>query len=203
MVKIFLWGTAFVILSIFAHWNEFFPIDPVISHQIQSINLPYFNSLMEMVTAVGNLPGTLLIITLTSLMLAARKKIQETIFFLAAIGASWLSVTIIKELVARPRPADGMVYILGDVNGLSFPSSHVANYIVIFGLISIFIHQNTQNNWLRHGILVIFILLIALGGLSRIYLGVHWPSDVLGGYIYGSLLLTVYSYIYQRLVKKF
>lgn len=203
MVKIFFWGITFAILAIFAHWNEFFPIDPVISQQIQSINFPYFNSLMEITTVVGNLTGTLLIITLISLALLARKKIQESIFFLAATAASELSVSIIKELVARPRPGDGMVYILGDVNGLSFPSSHVANYIVIFGLISIFIHQRTQNNLLRHGILAIFILLIALVGLSRIYLGVHWPSDVLGGYLYGSFLLTTYAYAYRRLAKRF
>ncbi|MBI4039616.1 phosphatase PAP2 family protein [Candidatus Daviesbacteria bacterium] len=203
MVKIFFWGITFAILAIFAHWNEFFPIDPVISQQIQSINLPYFNSLMEITTVIGNLTGTLLIIALISLALLARKKIQESIFFLVATATSELSVSVIKELVARPRPDGGIVYILGDINGLSFPSSHVTNYIVIFGLISIFIHQYTQNNWLRHGILAVFILLIALGGLSRIYLGVHWPSDVLGGYFYGSLLLTIYSYLYKRLVKKF
>ena len=104
------------------------------------------------------------------------------------LGAIVLSSTI-KVLVDRPRPPAGQMVVA--VTGFSFPSGHVTESVAVYGMLSILLGSSTAS-WTKRvalGAGAVFICLLV--GLSRLYLGVHWLTDVLGGYALGALWLAV------------
>lgn len=100
---------------------------------------------------------------------------------LIAVGHS------LKGLVERPRPE---YYLLGpEPSGLGFPSGH-SLYALIFGGILIFlVGKLIPNAALRYALQIGLVVLILAMGASRVYLGVHWPSDVIGGFLFGAVAL--------------
>ena len=89
----------------------------------------------------------------------------------------------------RYRPTSNLVHVVQQIQQPSFPSGHTLHYTVFYGFLIFVIATNFKSSWPRNVALVIFALLIALVGPSRVYLGEHWPTDVIGGYLIGALCL--------------
>ena len=105
--------------------------------------------------------------------------------------------------MARPRPAASLVDLLLADGGLRFPSGHVMSYVAFWGLLfSLGIILFKGRYWWRTALLVISALFLVLVGPSRIYLGDHWASDVLGGYLFSGILLGISLWIYLALKGK-
>jgi len=107
-------------------------------------------------------------------------------------------------LVARPRPpyffldpAD----VFPSINQYSFPSGHVLFFVVFFGFIA-YLAWLHQTGFARISVIAICCALVLLIGPSRVYLGAHWASDVVGSYIIGVLWLFVLILGYQMVVHK-
>ena len=100
---------------------------------------------------------------------------------LAPIGAG----NLLKLAVGRSRPE----YLLLDVapTSLSFPSGHALFATIFLGLLVWLAEDSIQSPMIRRSVQVALGLLILAVGWSRVYLGLHWPSDVIGGYMYGLL----------------
>jgi undecaprenyl-diphosphatase len=122
------------------------------------------------------------------------------------VGLSTVSAilnVLIKLLVARPRPAAGLVEMLQRAMGSSFPSGHVMAYFAFWGLLfSLGVILFTIWRWWRILLLVVSACFVVLVGPSRIYLGDHWASDVLGSYLIGGVLLGLTLGIYLRLKRE-
>ncbi len=88
---------------------------------------------------------------------------------------------MVKATIARQRPPDALIATAG----FSFPSGHTLNSTVSYGLIALLIWRSGWPAWLRRASVVGLVVLIILVGLSRIALGAHYPSDVLGGWLAG------------------
>jgi undecaprenyl-diphosphatase len=101
----------------------------------------------------------------------------------SVIGASLLNA-VIKEIVHRPRPF--VVPHLAQVSNASFPSGHATLSAVAYFTMAALLVRTRRDVGTRAYILVAAIVLVLMIGLSRIYLGVHWPSDVLGGWCFGA-----------------
>ena len=105
---------------------------------------------------------------------------------------------ILKNIVQRPRPIG---YRLIDENGYSFPSGHSMVSAAFYGLIIYFIWKNVKNKKLRNISCILLSFLIVFIGLSRIYLGVHYASDVLGGFIISIAYLIIFTTTYKTIYK--
>ena len=109
----------------------------------------------------------------------------------------------LKELAARARPDAALALV--DESGYSFPSGHAAFAFAFYGaLIYLLSHweafpRRPLMRWAIQGALLLLILVI---GASRVYLGVHWPSDVLGGYLFGGLCLLALMTVHSRLRRR-
>ena len=114
----------------------------------------------------------------------------------AAAGAAGLG-QLVKLAVHRPRPGANLVNVIQQLNSFSFPSGHVLTYTAFFGFLFFLGYTLLKPSWARTILLVILGSLVALIGLSRIYVGDHWASDVVGAYLLGSLWLALTVYIYQ------
>jgi membrane-associated phospholipid phosphatase len=194
----------FALLAWFVHVHPVIPVDVVITKEFQENHAPWLFDFMFAVSWLGFM--TILfavIIVLTSILLWLVNLRLEAIFEVALSGVSALLNTGIKVLVARPRPSARLVDVLYVVHGQSFPSGHVMSYVAYFGLLfSLGIILLKRDRVWHYLILVIPALFVVLVGPSRIYLGDHWASDVLGAYLIGGVLLGISLWIYLKLKEK-
>lgn len=188
----------FVLLTAFIVYMPLSSLDKNFSIAVQSYQSPFLDSLMKFVSFIGVMPYSLIMVLLTALLFFVFKLKRAAFFTLSTLLAGVVS-TLIKVLVDRPRPAAPLVNVLEKTVHQSFPSGHVNFYVVFFGfLIVIMCHVKTIPFILRTMVIALCALLILLIPISRMYQGVHWFTDVLGGYLLGGLLLFVNSYYYLR-----
>lgn len=126
-----------------------------------------------------------------------KEQIYFAIFFFI-IGSTNLLNYFVKMIFYRPRPEWSLVTELG----YSFPSAHAMISMVFYGYFIYFTHKNLKSRW-KIVVEILFGLLIFSIGVSRIYLGVHYPSDVLGGYALGFIWLMVCIHYTKVLSKKY
>jgi undecaprenyl-diphosphatase len=92
---------------------------------------------------------------------------------------------VLKVLIASPRPSLEAVVIVAKADGLGFPSGHALGAALLYGAIAIIAPQVNATRLVTRGIQILAIAMMVLVALSRVRLGVHWPSDVVGGLLFG------------------
>jgi undecaprenyl-diphosphatase len=136
------------------------------------------------ITALGGLAVLGLIVAIAAgfLFLAGRRR--TALFVAAATGGGALASTVLKLAFSRPRP--DLVPHAAEVTSASFPSGHAMVSAVVYLTLAALLARLVATNRLKVYIIGVAVLLTLLIGVSRIYLGVHWPSDVLAGWAAGS-----------------
>ncbi len=184
-----------IMISLIARYTQFFPGDKTITRNLQSYRNPWLRRFMTGISEIG-FPkiGAPLTFGIAGIFWALRFRL-EAIFVLLASSSNILN-WIVKRLIKRPRPTSELVTVARVINEPSFPSGHVMHYVNFFGLLNYLLATNWRSGRLRNILLAISTSLIVLIGPSRVYLGAHWPSDVMAGYVYGGLwfggLMTAY-----------
>ena len=137
------------------------------------------------VTALGSATVlTSIVLAVTGLLLVTRHRLTALALGAAATSGSW-AVTLLKGHVARARPT--IVPHWAVVNHESFPSGHATSSAVIYLTLAALGGLVVRDRAARAYLLGVAILLVGAIGISRVYLGVHWPSDVLAGWSFGTL----------------
>lgn len=173
-------------------------LDLEFSEEVQEHNLPLLNSLMTFVSMPGYMPVSLIMVLVTAALFALFKFYREAVFTVLTLLSGLISYTT-KILVDRPRPSSDLVRVIQTVNSHSFPSGHVLLYVVFFGFLIIVMHHRKEiPEFLRILTTVISLFFIFTIPFSRIYLGAHWFTDVLGGFMLGLLALFILSYYYLK-----
>ncbi|MES2444881.1 MAG: phosphatase PAP2 family protein [Pseudomonadota bacterium] len=139
---------------------------------------------MRDITAIGGSTGlTLITLVITGFLLVARKFATAAFVFAAIAGGALLSVAL-KSVFLRPRPEIVPHLVLVDTT--SFPSGHAMNSAIVFLTLGALLTRTQKDRTVRIYLVAVAILLTLLVGFSRVYLGVHWPSDVIAGWIVGA-----------------
>ncbi|MFX3623066.1 MAG: phosphatase PAP2 family protein [Ectobacillus sp.] len=156
-------------------------------------SLAFFSVITEMGSEVG-----IVATVMASLLWMGRKKMYAAmaVYPLAIISTHIVNKTL-KEIVARERPSLNEAL---DALGYSFPSGHAMLSVVTYGFLACMIAGSQIGKTVKVLAAFISALLIILVGLSRVVLSVHYPSDVLGGYAMGGILLVaaLYAYTYAQ-----
>ncbi len=175
-----------IMISLIARYTQFFPGDKTITRNLQSYRRPWMRRFMIGISEIG-FPkvGVPLTFGIAGIFWALRFRL-EAIFVLLASSSNILN-WIVKRLIKRPRPTSELVTVARVINEPSFPSGHVMHYVNFFGLLNYLLATNWRSGRLRNILLTVSTALIVLVGPSRVYLGAHWPSDVMAGYVYGGL----------------
>lgn len=138
---------------------------------------------------ITNFGGAIFLITLTIvlLVLIKNKKIGISIF------SNLVIVTILNQLLKailqRPRPTE---YRIVEETGYSFPSGHSMVSMAFYGYLIYLIYKYVKNKYIKWISIVLLSILVCSIGISRIYLGVHYTSDVLGGFLISMSYLVIY-----------
>ena len=136
----------------------------------------------------------------SSLCWYAHQRLAAAFAVLAAlsIGAS----TVLKLISERPRPSEELVRVVGDPSGFSFPSGHVLGAVLLWGFLFYVTPQILAHRHAARAVRIGALTVLVLMGLQRVYTGAHWPSDVVGGYLWGGLILVLIIRGFQLLQKR-
>lgn len=189
---------AVTLLALAAHAMSVLPGDLPLTRELQESRNPFIFWPLYGVSWIGFSVQTV-VITLVALglLLLFRLRLEAIVTAIAVVGESLLN-TLLKDLVGRQRPGSNLVHVVQQINSPSFPSGHVMHYTVFYGFLIFIIATHFRSSWRRNLLLGILIALIVLVGPSRVYLGEHWPSDVLGAYLIGGLCLVPIIWAYLR-----
>lgn len=176
-------ASLFFLAAVGARQGWLTPSDRWLSLTIYAWRNERLTAVMRTVTALGN-PVTLAIIALGLLFTGANPRVGFK--RVMVIVGSGLLTEILKTLIARPRPGIAPLII---EPGYSFPSGHALGSLVVYGLVAWLVCQKLPPSKARWLVGLLAVFLIGAIGLSRVYLGVHYPSDILGGYLAGGVWL--------------
>ena len=188
-------------LIFFVHYYPTSPFDVYVTQEIQELKMGNFASLMKFISIFGDPVILPLSIIFTSLFFFVTYNRREAFFTLAVILPD-LSNILIKILIHRPRPTLENAKILLKFTQSGFPSGHVVHYVVFFGflLTVMCVNKKIPSFWrIFIGILSAFLILTI--SISRIYLGAHWATDVIGGYLFGFAYLGIILKFYLKDLK--
>lgn len=193
---------SFIILTVFIALAPLSSVDIECSQFVQGFHSDTLDGPMRFVSWFGEMPYSLFTVLVTALLFFIFKYKREALFILTTLLAG-LASTLIKFVAGRPRPAEPIVHVLEKTRQLSFPSGHVNFYVVFFGfLVVLMLQVKTLPAFIRLTVGGFSVLLLLIVPFSRVYLGAHWFTDVVGGALLGSLLLYANSYFYLEPSRK-
>ncbi len=168
--------------------------EPIIDF-IQGAEAPWLTTIMRMFTDIGSTTAVIILGVITLGILLLKKYHTQAILFVVALAGTGILNQTLKFIFKRDRPD---LNRLIDIGGYSFPSGHTMIAFSLYTIIAYIIWRNLKNTWSRVGIMLLAVFMIVMIAVSRIYLGVHFPSDIVGGFLASSVFLFVIITMYQR-----
>jgi undecaprenyl-diphosphatase len=176
------------------------PSDVAIARQLQETSAidAFLTPLMVLVSAPGYYPWTVILWAGAILFLLLRREwVAAALVALTALAAGLAE--LVKLIVARPRPTSDLVEVYRTVSGYSFPSGHVVYYVAFYGILGYLAWRRLRRSpppspGAQLALQLLFAVcctLVVLVGPSRVFLGAHWPSDVIAGYLLGGVCLVL------------
>jgi undecaprenyl-diphosphatase len=194
-------AAAFTALAVAAHHVPYFEVDLTLVRALQAWKTPTLDVLADGVTWPGFPPQSNVLFGVLIVGLIVRRHILAAIGELVAAGGSALLWFGIAPLVDRPRPSPDLVHVSQQIPFGSFPSGHVLNLTAGLGFAWFLAYTLMRPSPLRTIVLWLVPIYLLVLGVARVYVGQHWPSDVLGGYLLGALWLWLSISAYRWLQK--
>lgn len=179
-------GLLTLIMFVLAGIFPTFPGDEAALVALQKLRTPGLTTLMLGVSRLGWWPVSLVLVLATILFLLGRRRRADALMVALMVFPIALGLGL-KIAVGRPRPEYSLIDQVSST--LSFPSGHALFALLLGGVLILLAHEIVRPQWVRRILQIGLALLILAVGASRVYLGVHWPSDVIGGYLLGVLAL--------------
>jgi len=136
-----------------------------------------------------------LIVLGISFLFVFAKKYKDALFINLSVNTGFILCEFFKNLFERSRPP--LDYHLVHAEGFSFPSGHTILAVCLYGMLAVVLSSSIKNHTLKTIVTNFFAILICSIAFSRIYLGVHYPTDVLGGLLLGVSILLFFSNLYS------
>ena len=185
----------FTMISILIKGNHIEHFDHAIITFVQSFENPTLTNIMLFFTEVGS--GSSIHIFAFIIFIVfyffLKYRVELLLFIIVLLGSHYL-FRALKHMFQRSRPD---LHRLVEIGGYSFPSGHATNAICIYGILTFVLWRHIPSLAGRYLLLFISTFMILAIGISRVYLGVHYPSDVLAGYFAGGCLLTIVIWSYH------
>jgi undecaprenyl-diphosphatase len=156
---------------------------------IRAHSTPAGDRIFSAISAIGS-PGALSVLfVIVSVALAVRRRRLLCAAWILALAGDWVLNVALKNVVRRPRPADAALFLQG--HSFSFPSGHAMGALGCYGMLAYLAIMGLERRAARWAIVGAAAVLVLAIGASRLYLGVHYFSDVVGGYAAATIWLAV------------
>ncbi|HHY73310.1 MAG TPA: phosphatase PAP2 family protein [Bacillus bacterium] len=190
----------FSLMAFLVSFNHISQFDNVIISFITGFESPNLTVIMKFFTTIGSSIYIAVILLLISFFLYKICKHRSELILLVSvmIGANFLFASL-KLLFHRERPD---LHRLIEIGGYSFPSGHATNAFALYGILTYLLWRHIPSRFGRTILIIFSSVMIIMIGVSRIYLGVHYPSDVIAGYFISGFWLTVAISFFRRYKRK-
>jgi undecaprenyl-diphosphatase len=180
--------------------KDIFYLDELIITFIQSLENPFLTATMKFFSYIGSGSFINIIVVLGAIVLyfVLHDRSEILLFVLVLMGSHYI-FRFLKEIFHRARPD---LHRLIEIGGYSFPSGHATNAMTVYGILSFLLWRHIPTSRGRKLLILFSTIMIFTIGFSRIYLGVHYPSDVLGGFFVGAFWLMVSIWCFQYIKEK-
>lgn len=142
-------------------------------------------ALASALTDLASTTAVLLVGGLAAVSLTLRGQWHRAVSVAVSVGATQLVVFVLKQLVERGRPPASSAFV--DAAGYAFPSAHAASGVALYGLLALLAISRLRGNK-RVAVCALAVAALGFLGLTRVYLGAHYPSDVLAGWLVGAVV---------------
>jgi membrane protein DedA with SNARE-associated domain/membrane-associated phospholipid phosphatase len=186
------WGFLSVLQDVLAK-DPLVLADQAVYHFLQSLRTPWMDQIFVAVTELGDSFVNIVMACAVLLILLVGRCRRAAVFWTIAVVGILLAVQLLKATIHLPRP----VSIYQGASAYGFPSGHAANNIVLYGFLAIIMVRQLAATW-RWALFSAVVLIAFIIGFSRLYLGAHWLSDVLGGYFIGIGWATLLGIAYLK-----
>ncbi len=173
---------SFILVLLFVISNNSKSFDMAIYNFIISFRNNFLDSYFKFITTFGNTNMVSCVLIILILLFRDNKSLVISISTFSCVSINF----IIKHLIRRKRPS--VVHLIKQ-GGYSFPSGHAMISICLYGYLLYLVNKNIKNKYLRIFLNIFLIIFILSIGISRIYVGVHFATDIIAGYILGILVL--------------
>jgi len=173
--------------------SSFAPTDFAVNSWAASIHTSSLTIISETIATLFDTAVMLPLSLAIAAILYLRHHQKYAVLLLADMAGITLIVNAAKTLIQSPRPMNGIV----PETGYSFPSGHVTSTMVFLGILTFYTRQRWKNPKTKTLATIFYIATESLVGFSRVYLNVHWLSDILGGYLLGTFWLTFTILLYR------
>lgn len=184
-------------LSLLAYQIPYLSFDPPITLALQSYRAGWFFTLMVISSWPGYMPQAAILVGVLVVLIYFLGYRWEALIALLSVISSMILNLIIKLVVHQPRPQPDLVHVVKKLSSYSYPSGHVMFFMGFYAMLWYLSYKVLRPSWYRTFLLALFGAMVVLVGVSRIYLGEHWFSDVLGGYLLGSVVLLLVIRFYH------
>ena len=190
----------FSFMAIFISGQSIIQIDQIVISFIQGFESPMLTSIMKFFTYIGSFPSVFGISLLASLFLyfVLKHRTELLLFGIVVIGTPLIN-RMLKQLFHRARPD---LHRLIEIGGYSFPSGHAMSAFAVYGILTFLLWRHIPTRLGRTALIMISSIFILMIGASRVYLGVHYPSDIIGGYFASGFWLAISIWFFQRYKEK-
>ncbi|WP_409304545.1 phosphatase PAP2 family protein [Peribacillus sp. SCS-155] len=186
----------FGVMALLVERNQIIHFDSRIISYIQGFEEPFLTTIMKSLSYIGGTIPVIVLSLLTIIFLyTVLKHRSELILFIAVIIGSNLLFVSLKLLFHRARPD---LHRLAEATNYSFPSGHATMAFALYSSLTFLFWRHIAKRTGRVMLIIFAAFMILAIGISRIYLGVHYPSDIIAGYFISCFWLTLSIWIFQR-----
>ncbi|MFD0048125.1 phosphatase PAP2 family protein [Actinomycetes bacterium NPDC127524] len=186
----------FGVMAVLVSKHTIVRFDSTIISIIQGFEAPYLTSIMKFFSYIGGtIPVVLLSLVTIVFLYTVLKHRSELILFIAVIAGANVLFATLKLFFHRARPD---LHRLAVATNYSFPSGHATMAMALYGSLTFLLWRNIKTLKGRIILVSISSIMVVTIGISRIYLGVHYPSDIIAGYFISGFWLTFSIWFYQR-----
>lgn len=161
-------------------------LDLFLNTAMTQIRNSFFTSLSILIDVIFDLISMIVISILLSIFLLKRYCKKFALFFSMTILLDALVIIALKDIIMRARPLNGII----PKADFAYPSGHTADAVVFFGFLTYLVMRKSESHMIKGITISISSFMIILIGFSRLYLNVHWLTDVIGGFALGLFILT-------------
>jgi len=157
--------------------------DEAVLRWLERSRSPRLDDVMLEITVLGSAPVLIVVVLVASVLLWITRHRWSVYILVAGIIGGQIANSMLKQYFDRPRPT--IVTHIDQVATTSFPSGHAMASMIVYGSVAFLVSRLEPTRRIRNATIFVASLLIVLIGISRMYLGVHYPSDVIAGYLAG------------------
>lgn len=170
--------------------------DIAIQKIILDTRIDFLNDFFRILTDLGDTKVIAILAIVAAIIFSTKKYYWHSIGILLSVGVAEIVSIILKIIIGRHRPPHETALAITD--NASFPSGHAIAAMAFYGFLIYFFNKEIENKSAKNTLIGFCALMILIAGFARIYLGAHWPSDIIASYILGGIWL----WIIIRLIEK-